>query len=547
MMRKVTLLLVGTALALPGAAEAGRFAVGVGPGTDPQSLAKRLEARTGGSASVIGPFAVALSAPSARGIAGMRGVAYVERLSSRRLAFVPTDPLYARQWYIPAVRGFESWVQRPALPGMKIAVIDSGIDGDHPEFRGRIANWKSFVGGSALRDAKGHGTFVAGLMAARLDNGEGIAGMAFPAQLVVAKVVRSDGVVPLEAEARAIRWAVDKGARVINLSLGGVRDPLDPDHDSYSQLEANAVEYAIRKGAIVVAAVGNSDQAPEQPWRYASYPAALPHVLGVSALTRDGSVPPFSNRDAIYNDIAAPGDELVSTLPRELTKSRPTCLEQGYSDCGPTDFRRPQGTSFAAAIVSAAAVLVRGAWPALRAEQIVALMERSAADQTQLTGCRRCASGRDSLTGWGRLDVAAAVGWNANLRLPAVDDHEPNDDAGARSITVKRKKRFVTLRASVDFWDDQNDVYGVRLKRGQRLRAVLLGPDTADLNLVFWRPGTKRVDDHRTVTNKLINHSKQRRGATQRLSHRAGRAGLYYVQVKISSPGAAAYRLRLIR
>ena len=74
------------------------------------------------------------------------------------------------------------------------------------------------------------------------------------------------------------------GAAVINLSLGGVRDPADQSRDSFSPLEASAVEYAIRRGVIVVAAVGNGDNAPEMPWRYASYPAALPHVLGVSAL-----------------------------------------------------------------------------------------------------------------------------------------------------------------------------------------------------------------------------------------------------------------------
>lgn len=263
----------------------------------------------------------------------MAGVTYVERLTARRrLAFTPSDPFFARQWYVPAVRAFDHWAQRPTLPGMRVAVIDSGIDADHPEFQGRVAGVKSFVGGSARRDLKGHGTFVAGLMAARLDNGEGIAGLAFPAQLLVAKVVRPDGVVPLEAEARAIRWAVDSGARVINLSLGGVRDPEDPRHDSFSALEADAVAYAVRKGAVVVAAVGNGDQAPEQPWRYASYPAALPHVLGVSALAKDGSVPAFSNRDVLYNDIAAPGDELFSTLPRGLTAPRPTCLAQGYSE-----------------------------------------------------------------------------------------------------------------------------------------------------------------------------------------------------------------------
>jgi subtilisin family serine protease len=540
-MRRLVVVLVGAALALPGTAEAARFAVGVAPGTDAEALAAALTARTGGTASVIGPFAVALSAPSVRGVSGLPGVAYVERLTGgRRLAFTPGDPFFSRQWYVPAVRAFDNWAARPTLPGMRVAVIDSGIDGTHPEFQGRIAGHKSFVGGSALRDTKGHGTFVAGLMAARLDNGEGIAGLAFPAQLLVAKVVRSDGVVPLEAEARAIRWAVDRGARVINLSLGGIRDPLDPEHDSFSALEADAVAYAVRKGAIVVAAVGNGDQAPEQPWRYASYPAALPHVLGVSAVARDGNVPTFSNRDMLYNDIAAPGDELFSTLPKPLTALRATCLPQGYSDCGPLDFRNPQGTSFAAAIVSASAVLVWNEWPALRAEQLVGLLERSALDLTAANGCRRCAVDRDPLSGWGRLDVLRAIQWPGNV--PPADKFETNDDAGARARRLGRRRVLV---ASLDYWNDQNDVYAVRLRKGQRLRLQLKGLAKTDLNLAVWLPGTRRVDHHRSV-HQLAAH-KSGPGASERLTYRAARTGVYYVQVKISAPGAGSYQLRLRR
>jgi Subtilase family len=544
MMRRLALILVGTALALPGVAEAGRFAVGVAPGADAESLADAVAARTGGSASVIGPFAVALQAPSARGVAGMPGVAYIERLrGGRRLAFTPTDPYYSRQWYVPAIRAFDAWPQRPTLPGIprRVAVIDSGVDASHPELQGRIAEGRSFVGGSPFRDTKGHGTFVAGLMAARLDNAEGIAGLAFPAQLLVAKVVRSDGVVPLEAEARAIRWAVDRGARVINISLGGIRDPLDPEHDSFSQLEADAVAYAVREGAVVVAAVGNGDHAPEQPWRYASYPAALPHVLGVSALSRDGSVPNFSNRDVLYNDIAAPGDEVFSTLPRSLTAQRPGCLPQGYSDCGPADFRNPQGTSFAAALVSAAAVLVWNEWPALSASQIVGLLERSALDMTPANGCRRCTADRDSVSGWGRLDVLRAIQWPG--ALPKVDRFETNDDAGARAKRLSRTRR--SLVASLDYWNDQNDVYAVRLRKGQRLRVRLKGLEKLppDLNLAVWLPGTRRIDHHRSV-NQLAGHSSGP-GASERLSYRARRAGLYYVQVKISAPGAGQYQLTL--
>ena len=542
-MRLLTAAVVA-AFALPGGADAARFAVGVSPGTSPEALARTLEARTDGRTSVIGPFAVELRARSDRGVHGLSGVDYVERLSARRrVAFVPTDPFFGpRQWYIPAVRGFDAWPRQPSwLTPTKVAIIDSGIDGDHPEFRfGRIAAANTFVGGSALKDSQGHGTFVAGVIAARLD-GLGMAGLAFPAQLLIAKVVRADGTVPLDAEARAIRWAVDRGARVINLSLGGVRNPFDPVGDGYSPLEAGAVRYAVRKGAVVVAAVGNGDQAPDQPWRYASYPAALPHVLGVSALERDGSVPMFSNRDSVFNDIAAPGDELFSTLPRALTAQRPLCVEQGYSECGPPEFRRPQGTSFAAAIVSAGAALARSAWPELRPEQITTMLERSALDQMAATGCRRCAEGRDALTGWGRLDVAGVVNWPRSH--PVADRYETNDEAGAGAKLVRG--RSARIRARIDYWDDQNDVYAVRLKRNQRLSLRLFG-EGMEVDLAIWRPGTRRVDDVRSLSGSPVDQSK-RRGAKDTLHFRPKRAGRYYVQVKITEPGSGPYRLDLVR
>jgi subtilisin family serine protease len=541
------LAVLAVALALPGAADAARFAVGVAPGADRAELARALEARTGGKVDPLAPFALVLEAEDPEGAADLPGVAYVERLGTRgrRLAFVPADPLAARQWHLDAVRAFDAWPQRPTFnaPGLRVAVIDSGIDGGHPELGRRVAAARSFVGGSARGDQHGHGTFVAGLIAASISNGEGIAGMAFPAQLLVAKVVRRDGVVPLEAEARAIRWAVDRGAQVINLSLGGVRDPVDPTRDSFSPLEASAVAYAIRRGVIVVAAVGNGDHAPEQPWRYASYPAALPHVLGVSAIARDGSVPAFSNRDPVFNDIAAPGDDLFSTLPRSLTAQRPTCELQGYSECGPQQYRRPQGTSFAAAIASAGAVLVRAAWPAVRAEQIVGLIERSATDMTAATGCRRCAEGRDSVTGWGRLDVTAAVNWAA--RLPVVRDRfEANDDTGSRAWRII-PERNPGIRATLDYWDDPNDVYAVRLRRRGRLAVTLTGKAAANVDLVVWKPGTRRVS---TRTSSMVaGRSIRPAGVIDVVRHRAARPGVYYIHVRITEPGSGPYVLRIVR
>ncbi len=190
-----------------------------------------------------------------------------------------------------------------------------------------------------------------------------MAGLAFNARLIIAKVVGPDGTVSLPAEVAAIRWAVAQGARVINLSLGGVRDPLDPELDTYSPLEQAAVEYAYSKGVVVVAAVGNGPQSPATPWRFAHYPAALPHVIGVSAVRRDGSVPAYSNRDAVYNDLAAPGDDIFSTIPQHLVDHRAGCADHPYSDCGSFEFKDAIGTSFAAPQVSAAAALLIGERP----------------------------------------------------------------------------------------------------------------------------------------------------------------------------------------
>src|SRR5439155_2260356 len=158
---------------------------------------------------------------------------------------------------------------------------------------------------------------------------------------------------------------------------------------------ARTIASAVSHGAVVVAAAGNGDQAPRIPWPYASYPAALPHVIGVSALARDGSVPSFSNRDPVFDDLAAPGQDIFSTLPRRLSPFHPGCTAAGYSDCGPDEYVHAAGTSFAAPQVSAAAALLLATDPALKPDQISALLERTADDVNASTGCRRCPLLRD--------------------------------------------------------------------------------------------------------------------------------------------------------
>jgi subtilisin family serine protease len=529
------------ALAEPSSPPA-RYAVGLAPGADAVALAVQLSARGAQSVETLAPIR-ALVATTSRpaALAALPGVRYVEPLRVRHSSFDPDDPLVPRQWYLAQNRAYDSWAALPPLAPVRVAVIDSGVDVGHPELAGRIAGARSFVGGSAKIDRFGHGTFVAGLIAASADNATGIAGLAPSAELLVARVVGAKQTIPVEAEAKAIRWAVASGARVINMSFGGLRSPNDATLDTYSRLEADAVAYAVRKGVLVVAAVGNSDQAPKRPWQFASYPAALPHVLGVSAVTRKGAAPPFSNRDAVYNDIAAPGVGILSLFPRRLTARNRGCAEQGYSSCGPAEYRRAEGTSFAAPQVAAAAATLVATRPRLQPDQVSALLERSAVDAKPLSGCARCAPGRDALTGWGRLDGAAALESLSAGPLPRPDRLEPNDDAGPAAVRLYGSSR--TVRATLDFWDDQNDVYGVYLRRGQRLSASFRGPPASGSSLALWRPGTTAVDDLSRQDLRLGFTA--RPGARELLVQRADVTGWHYLQVKLGAPGAGVYRLSI--
>jgi subtilisin family serine protease len=540
-MRRLALATFLVALAAPGSASAARFAIGVGDGADSRAVAKRIEARTGSRVSRIGPFALSVRAPNAASLSSVTGVAWVERIrASRRPMFTPNDPLAARQWHLSRIHAFDAWSQVPNLAGVRVAILDSGIDSAHPELQSRIADGRTFVSSSWENDTNGHGTFVAGEIAAALNNSQGIAGVGFPAQLLVAKIVRADGTISPDAEASAIRWAVDNGARVINMSFGGVRDPSDPDGDTYSPLEAAAVRYAVDKGVLVVAAVGNADNAPTEPWGYAGYPAALPHVLGVSAIARDGTVPNFSNRDRRHNDIAAPGEEIFSTLPRALTlDTKPGCQPRGYSDCGPVEFRRGEGTSFSAPQVAGAAAVLFATEPSATADQVANALTRSAADMDPDTGCVRCSIGHDALTGWGLLDVANAVR-RLSDSPPDSDRYEANDEASiAASLWGRKGQR---IRATLDYWDDRVDVYKIKLRPGQVV-AHLKGPIGANSNLFLWKPGTQRIGG-KSAERRLLAAQSKSPGSIERIRLNVTRKGWYYLVVKVSTPGSGRYTLR---
>lgn len=227
------------------------------------------------------------------------GVEAVDFNYVRELSVYPNDPRFRYQWGFKKP-GFQTAWNRVKGFGIKAAVVDSGIAGSHPDLRSRIAAQRDFVGvteDGVAEDNVGHGTHVAGTVAAATNNGAGVAGGCPGCKLLVAKV--GDDMLQDGDIAEGITWSADNGARVINLSLGGPQD---------STVLRTAVDYAYGKGAVVVAAAGNENTS------LPSYPAAYPNVIAVSATNRFDRRAFFSNFGT-YVDVAAPGVDIQSTVP----------------------------------------------------------------------------------------------------------------------------------------------------------------------------------------------------------------------------------------
>jgi hypothetical protein len=265
-------------------------------------------------------------------------------------------------------------------------------------------------------------------------------------------------------------------------------------------------------------------------------------VLGVAAVNQAGNVPAYSNRDKQFVDIAAPGGPIFSTIPRALVDaSMPGCSgpNSAYANCGPSEFKDGIGTSFAAPQVAAAAALVLGAYPSLSNSQLEWVLERSATDASPATGCAACPVGRDSLTGWGSLDVAAALDLAARTKvLPPPDALETNDDAGSSAHPFGVLPR--TLVATLDYWDDPVDVYSIRLQRGERLFARLGLGSPVPNTMLLWRPGTTTVNGSPTEIQDDQAARSIAVAGQQRLSYLVPTTGVYYLEVTTSSKSRAA-------
>lgn len=306
----------------------------------------------------------------------------------------PSDIIKGTPWSLQRVVLDQLW-QDTRGKGVKVAVIDTGVDTVNAQLKGgAVANGTDFLhkGGNGKNDSEvGHGTKVAGIIAARKLDGTGFIGLAPEATIIPIRQNDDKGSGNVGTMMQAIRWAADHGASIINISQD-TASKMDPAVDTAFR---DAIKYAQGKNVLIVAAAGN-DGADGKVKE--TYPAAYPGVLAVAASDRNNARAPFS-QSGPFVGVAAPGIDMVSTVP-----VGGNCVDQG--------------TSFAAPYVSGVAALIRAKHPEWNYKQVITQIEQTA---------DRTTSGRDDFVGWGVIDPASAV--NDDTTVPSADGPKP-DSAG---------------------------------------------------------------------------------------------------------------------
>lgn len=295
--------------------------------------------------------------------------------STYRIDRIGPDAMESMQWGLEAIQAKKGWalLQGREMHEVVVAVVDSGVDLNHPDLAEQI--WKgegynAFAPDKPPLDDHGHGTHVAGVIAATIGNGVGVRGVAgFPAvKIMPIKVMDSQGKGSTYDIARGIAYAVDHGADVINLSIGG------REEDTFVR---QAVERAIRKGVPVVAASGNEGESVSL-----SSPANIPEAFTVGAVKQDIQWMPESNYGPEL-DLVAPGEKILSTYFRDVP-----------------DYAYMNGTSAAAPFVSGVLALMK----ALKPDITVAELERYLLHHTLPLG-ERDGAGRNDYYGFGLLQM----------------------------------------------------------------------------------------------------------------------------------------------
>ncbi|MHA6763173.1 type VII secretion-associated serine protease mycosin [Streptacidiphilus sp. PAMC 29251] len=316
-------------------------------------------------------------------------------LQSNGKCVFPATAITSTPWSLQRVLLPQLWHYATGK-GVTVAVIDTGVDDTNPQLRGAVEVGKDFLPGQpggSLTDPVGHGTMVAGIIAARPASGTGFVGLARDATILALRQNDAQGSGTADTMAYAVNEAVRRGADVINISQDVSKDGKPVAVAADSKL-ARAVAAAIKAKVVVVAAAGNENLSVP------TYPASLPGVLGVGASDRDDERADAFSETGSSVGVAAPGVDMVSTVPKGGH-----CVDSG--------------TSFAAPYVAGVAALLKQEHRDWTPAEIIARIEQTA---------QRTDLGRNDFIGWGVVDPVAALSDDSpaeSAPVPTVRQHSP--------------------------------------------------------------------------------------------------------------------------
>lgn len=326
---------------------------------------------------------------------------------------IPDDPYYRYQWHLAQIQAPQAWDIHSGSPQVIIAVLDSGVDTAHPDLVGKIVPGYNFYDdNNDTTDVYGHGTLVAGAAAAATDNTLGVASTGWNAALMPIRVTDTGGMAYSSTISQGLSWAVENGARILNLSFGGVAG---------SATIRFAAQYVASQGGVVVAAAGNCGCDDGT--------AETPYLLSVGATDSADNLAYFSTRGP-FVDISAPGVSIYTTA-----------RGGGYS--------RVSGTSFASPVAAGVAALLVSVNPSLSSTEIMELLTGTAVDLGPV--------GYDTGFGAGRLDAFAAI--------TAAGGGEPQLDTTAPSAWISAPADGTSLTDTVTVnVESVDDVSTVRVE-----------------------------------------------------------------------------------
>jgi subtilisin family serine protease len=456
------------------------------------AIARAYGARRLGGGAFVAPRGRARALASALG--GLLDYAEPNRIG-RELQAPPPDPLSPdARWRDFVVGAAVPPAVTPASP--LIGLVDTLIDVTHPEIAGSNI---TTAGGASLTDE--HGTATATTAAAPA-NGVGMLGI-WPGARALNLPLRDGQRISCADSVRGIEGALRAGASVINMSYGS---------RFFCTAELQEILRAIKKGAVPVAAAGN-EFAEGNPLEF---PASLPHVLTVAAITPDEKPTAFSS-DSAAVDLSAPGVNILTGVP----------VRFDTEDGDQNGFTLLAGTSFAAPMVSAAVAWVRAARPELTAYQAAQVVRLGARDIGQ--------PGYENSTGFGALHMPSAL----SRQPPADDPLEPNDDVryvngrafATASPPIFRGRKSASITAAADYAEDPVDVYRVKVRARHRVR-LTLKPVFGDPDLFVFGPKARSVDKSDPIAS---SSRKGKRTDSLSIRNRSRRTRTFYAAVGFDS------------